>query len=100
TARAAASWRQGVENTLTRLPSGSLKIMDLLPHGCVAGRSTQLTPNASIRRYSASASPTRKSRITSPGGRAGPGGAIGSGQYSVNFRLEKPTDAGPAGTST
>ncbi len=41
-----------------------------------------------------------KSSITSRGGRAAPRHAAASAQYSVNFRLENPTDIGPAGTST
>src|SRR6516164_10136309 len=89
---------QGRENTLTRLPSGSLKIMDRLPHGCVVGGRTQPTPRAATRGYSASTSPAAKSRIISGGGCARREHAVPA-RYSVNRRREKPTDAGPAGTS-
>jgi hypothetical protein len=41
-----------------------------------------------------------KSRLTSRGGWPGSWHAAVSAQYSVNLRMEKPTDIGPAGTST
>jgi hypothetical protein len=83
---------------LINVPSGSVKIMDRLPHGCVAGGMTQSTPSASIRGYSASVSATSKSRIISGWG-VPPGQCLSEG-YSVKRRREKPTDAAPAGTST
>jgi hypothetical protein len=86
------------EKTLTRFPAGSRKIIDRVPQGWVVGGSTQSTPSAATRGYSASTSSTRRSRMTSSGR-----GPLHSGPwsaYSVNRRRENPTEAGPAWIST
>src|SRR5262249_60428812 len=88
----------GREKTLTRFPSGSLKTMEQFPHGCVVGGITHSTPNAATRRYSASTSVTSKSSTSAP--RDLSDCSASSSRYSVNRRLEKPIEAGPAGTST
>ena len=53
------------ENTLTRFPAGSLKIIERFPQGWVAGSMTHATPSAAMRSYSASTSSAMKSRIDS-----------------------------------
>src|SRR5260370_5472070 len=55
------------EKTFTRFPAGSRKIIDRLPQGWVVVGSTQLTPSAATRGYSASTSSAWKSRMVSAG---------------------------------
>ena len=85
-----------------RFPAGSRNIIDRFPQGWVVGGSTHSTSSAAIRGYSASTSSTRKSRMASSWC-DGPWLAAGAPSFSrcsVNRRLEKPTEAGPASIST
>ena len=89
--------RVGRDSTLTRFAAGSRNIIDEFPQGWVVGGSTQSTPSAAIRGYSASTSLKRKSKMMSlrPGG-----GGPSASRCSVNRRRGKPTEAGPTAIST